>query len=256
MAGALALIHGFTGGPASWSAALAALTEGLGAPPRAVTPRLLGHAGCPRQRPLPGGFEAEVDAIAEELSASRGGQRYHLAGYSLGGRLALGLLVRHPGLFASATLIGAHYGLDSDADRRERVAADERWCELLEQQGLDAFVERWAALPLFASQASAPSAARRAQERTRREHDPRGLAASLRTTGLGHMPCYLPELAEVAQPVTLITGSLDAKFEALAGAMLEHASRWRHTVVPGAGHNLLLEAPDAVARAITEQVRE
>ena len=251
----LALIHGFTGSPASWQGVLDALAER----PRVVAPPLLGHQGCAQQAPLSGGFEAEVDRLADELRAARVGagadssaapERYHLCGYSLGGRLALGLLLRHPDLFAGATIVGAHHGLASEGERRERRASDERWCALLESEGLDAFIERWEALPLFASQASASPEALRAQRSTRRAQSASGLAASLRTVGLGAMPYYLPRLASVAAPVTLLTGALDEKFDALACAMREAAPSIAHRRVRGAGHNLILERPEAIAEAL------
>src|SRR5262249_55892589 len=145
------------------------------------------------------GFEAEVDRLAALIRAR--GEKVHLAGYSLGGRVAIGLLCRHAGLFRSATLSSAQPGLHSEAEREERRAADERWCAVLESRGIEAFVEAWEKLPLFATQSDEM---RRAQRRERLSHDPRGLAHSLRTCGLGHMPSYSESLALVPVPTSIV----------------------------------------------------
>lgn len=240
---ALALLHGFTGAPSSFDGVVAGLR-----PEIAVVPPLWGHGAA--HEPAPGGFEEEVDRLAAVLRGRA--PRYHLAGYSLGGRIALGLLLRHPRLFASATLIGAQPGLASDAERAARREADARWCERLTMGGVAAFVTEWERLPLFASQANAPGAALAEQRRARLSHDAAGLAASLRITGLGAMPSYWGALPEIAVPTTLLVGSLDEKFTAIAREMARRMPRATVRVVPGAGHNVLLEAEHAVIDAVRD----
>src|SRR5947209_7676452 len=71
-------------------------------------------------------------------------------------------------------------GLD---ERQERVTSDEALANSIEQQGLEAFVERWSELPLFASQAYLPEAVRAELRAQRLRNNPRGLANCLR--GLG-----------------------------------------------------------------------
>ena len=126
----LVLIHGFTGGPASWDGVVAAL-EPKTAPLRVT---LLGHGKLPG--PPATTFDAEVDRVAaglrqEGLTAEAPG---HVVGYSLGARIALGLLARHGGLFAAATLIGGRLGLADPAERAARITQDRRWIELLEEE--------------------------------------------------------------------------------------------------------------------------
>jgi pimeloyl-ACP methyl ester carboxylesterase len=61
------------------------------------------------------------------------------------------------------------------------------------------------------------------------------------------MPDFRQRLAGVRVPVVLVTGGLDPKFSALAEELSLVLPRARHTIVPGAGHALLLERPDLVA---------
>ena len=61
------------------------------------------------------------------------------------------------------------------------------------------------------------------------------------------MPAYGERLTELRMPVDLVVGALDSKFRRLAEAMARKLPDARVQVIPGAGHNLPLEAPAALA---------
>ncbi len=242
----LLCLHGFTGAPASWDAA----RRNLSPETDVDVPALLGHDDATIASTS---FEDEVDRLAERLRR-HGTSGCHVAGYSQGGRLALGLLVRHRELFARATLIGASPGLRSEQERARRRAQDERLATRLETEGLESFLAHWEALPLFASQRDLPEGRLAGQRRVRRQHQASGLARALRTLGLGRMPSYWDDLASLELPVHLLVGELDGKFRALADEMAALLPRATIDVVGGAGHNLLLEAPERLARALEAPV--
>jgi pimeloyl-ACP methyl ester carboxylesterase len=84
----------------------------------------------------------------------------------------------------------------------------------------------------------------------RRSHEPRGLAHAMRALSLARMPDLRPALARPGLPrITFMAGLRDEKFAALAAetAAVLPAGRARSLIVPGAGHNLLLERPAEVA---------
>ncbi len=238
------LLHGFSGHPRSWDDVAAALA-GHG---EVFRPALVGHApgtGTPND------FTSEVDRIAG-LIAAWGPERSHVCGYSLGARVALGLLVRHPTLFNRATLIGVHPGLpDDSSERNERAASDERWARLAEVAPSD-FVARWSAQPLFQTQEGVEPERRLAQQRVRDGHDVPALGAALRALSLARMPDWRPHLAQLGIPLHLIVGELDSKFLALGRQLKEQIGAARLTIVPGAGHNVLLERPAAIVDALME----
>ena len=240
----VALLHGFTGSPSSWDAVVAHLPRDW----TVLAPALLGHRGGPPCHAAQD-FLAEVDRLAEWLG-TRTSQPVHLVGYSLGARLALGMLVRHPTRFARATLIGLNPGLGNDAERRARVQADERWCELLETQGIESFARAWQGQPLFVSQQSLPPHVLAGQHRIRVSHDPRGLGCALRQLGLGVMPCWRGRLPDIEVPVHLVSGALDAKFSALASEVAAQLARVTTERVAGVGHNPVLESPLLVAATL------
>jgi 2-succinyl-6-hydroxy-2,4-cyclohexadiene-1-carboxylate synthase len=237
----LVLLHGFTGSAASWDQAV------LGAPSNVtLRPALLGHGPETERTREVATFADEVARLAELLPP----EPVHLAGYSLGARLALALAVTHPGRLARLTLVSGQPGLASETERAARRLSDARWCALLETRGIEAFVAEWEEQPLFASQARLSPAERDRHRQGRLAHDPLGLARSLRVTGLGEMPDLLPALGALDIPVTLLAGELDTKFAALATRMAGALRLPSVVLATGAGHDLLLEAPDLVRAAL------
>ncbi|ACY18090.1 alpha/beta fold hydrolase [Haliangium ochraceum] len=240
------LLHGFTGAAESWRAVADALPAELAAAALALP----GHHPALPVRP---GFVANVDAVAEILAGALDAP-CHLVGYSLGGRCALGVALRHPRVVARLSLIGAHTGLADARARAERVSNDAVWIALLREHGMAAFLERWQAQPIFASQARLPAPVRAQQQRIRASHDAAQLALSLAHMGLGAMPDFGAELASLRPPSRWLVGERDAKFRALAGAAvatLQRAGRPAELrVVADAGHNLALERPAALAACL------
>lgn len=245
----LVLLHGFAGSPAVFdelAATLVARDPGRGP---IVALALPGHApDTPAEPAL--GWDGALDALQEALDALTRGP-VQLAGYSLGARVALGLVARDPERIERAVLVSVNPGLDDAAARSERRAADARWAALLRTGGLDAFLAAWEAQPLFASQRALDPARRAGQSALRLAHDPEQLARSLELLGLAEMPAYGTALPRVTVPVTFAAGTLDTKFAALARAAAASVPGARLELVDGCGHNLVLEAPERLAQMVT-----
>jgi 2-succinyl-6-hydroxy-2,4-cyclohexadiene-1-carboxylate synthase len=240
----LVLVHGFMGRPRMWDPFLAAL--GLTGPvARAVLP---GHGPAPWTAPAPE-FASAVDALAAAWPVAG---RAWLLGYSMGARVALGVLARHPARVAGAVLVGVDPGLTDPSARAERVCWDQAQAARLESIGLEAFVREWEALPLFATEARLDPTARARRRAERMEHTATGLAWAMRALGLGGMPSLWGTLAAGVVPVHLVTGALDEKFTALAVRAAGLGRRVVHHVVPGVGHHVALEAPDALAGLVRD----
>jgi pimeloyl-ACP methyl ester carboxylesterase len=156
----------------------------------------------------------------------------------MGGRLALRLALDRPDLVQGLVLVSSTAGIAEPDARADRVVADETLAESVERDGVDAFLERWLAQPLFAT--VPPGAAGLAE---RRGLSARYIAHCLRVLGAGAMDPMWDRLAELEMPIALVTGTTDAKYEKLALTMLE---RMRGDVVHvrlDGGHALPLEQP-------------
>jgi 2-succinyl-6-hydroxy-2,4-cyclohexadiene-1-carboxylate synthase len=205
-----------------------------------LAPDLRGHGREHARRPID---TAALVADVLELAPPR----FALAGYSMGGRLALHVALAAPERLERLTLVSATAGIEDPREASARRRADRELADDLERDGIEAFAERWAALALFASQ---PPEVRARAQAERLRQDPAGLAASLRGFGTGAMPPVWDRLTEIAVPTAVLAGALDRKFVALGQRLAGGLARSTLTIVPAAGHALPLEAPRAVAAAL------
>jgi 2-succinyl-6-hydroxy-2,4-cyclohexadiene-1-carboxylate synthase len=235
----LVLLHGFTQTRQSWRRTIAALDDRY----RAVAPDLPGHGQMSERRPV---------SLAAALGYLRAlvEEPHVLAGYSMGGRIALHAALARPEQVRRLVLVGASPGLATEAERAERRTADERLADRIEEIGLEAFAAEWAALPLWAGQ---PERVRAAAHADRLRNTPGGLAGALRGLGTGALPSLWDRLGELAIPVTLVVGEHDEKFAGIAARMAERIADARLVTIPGAGHAAHLERPELVAAAIAAE---
>lgn len=162
----------------------------------------------------------------------------------MGGRFALGLMALDPERFRRATIISAHPGLEVASQRVDRLAGDRAWIRRLQDDDIDTFVDDWESQPLFATQAVLPTAVLERQRRRRLRQRPAGLAASLELHGLGRMPDFWGPLTAFPGELTWIVGASDARFLEIAREVVRRRPATRLHVLPGVGHNPLLECPE------------
>lgn len=235
------LAHGFTQSARSWATFQRILEARLpGATTMAVD--------------LPGHGEAEPPADRDlwssaDFLAGRGGVGVYV-GYSMGGRVALHTALSRPEVVERLVLIGATAGIDDPAERATRRAADERLADHIEAVGVRTFIDEWLANPLFAGLTDAT-----ALRADRLRNTPAGLAASLRATGTGTQTPLWDRLGEIECPVLVLVGEHDAKFTDLGRRLVGGLPRAELAVIPGAGHSVHLEQPDATVDAIATWLR-
>jgi len=249
---AVLLLHGFTGDRTSWDqvARELALTH------RVVVPDLPGH-GETRVREEPGRHGMShtcrlLEGVARVLAI----ERFIVLGYSMGGRLALHTALEMPQLVERLVLESASPGLAEDDERRVRRASDEEVARFIESRPIAAFVDRWEAQQLFATQRALPLDIRSRIRARRLACSRKGLAASLREMGTGAQAWLGDRLGEVVVPVMLIAGERDAKFAAIARDMLPSFRDARLCVIPRAGHDVHTEAPAAVIDLVRDFMQQ
>ena len=229
------LLHGFLGRGADWDAVRAGLPPGRSV----LAPDLPGHGANLDSTAT---MDAAAAALAEEIGEVGDGEPADVVGYSMGGRLALHLAVRHPEVVRRLALVSASPGLRTETERADRRGLDEQRAQDIEAD-LPAFLDRWYRLPLF----GLPNALRQRLTADRLAHAvAAGLAASLRGMGTGRQPSHWDALAGISVPTLAVAGDRDAKFVALAREMAA-APGVRAETVPGAAHLLPLERPAALA---------
>jgi 2-succinyl-6-hydroxy-2,4-cyclohexadiene-1-carboxylate synthase len=238
MAETVVLLHGFAGTRHAWDLVADRLDRERYRP---LALDLRGHGDAAAARPIT--FDDVVADVAEQAP-----ERFVLCGYSLGGRVALHVALAHPERVSRLVLVASTAGLEDPALRAERRVADEQLAAETEAGTIEEFADRWSRQPLFAG---TPPHAAKVWRADLLRNDPKALAAVLRGLGAGTMaPLWhrLPELD--GMPVTIIVGERDGRYAATGRRLAAALPGARLLLVPGAGHGLPREAPQAVAAAI------
>jgi 2-succinyl-6-hydroxy-2,4-cyclohexadiene-1-carboxylate synthase len=232
-------LHGFMGRAGDWRGISAGLDERF----FRIAVDIPGHGASlrmPRDRYT---MEGAACSVLEILDRA-GMDRSTIVGYSMGGRLALYLALRHPDRCAGLFLESASPGLEDDGERAARRRADEEKAALLEGGDLRGFLHDWYRQPLFAPLARDEDLLRRTIEDKGR-NDPTELAKSLCGMGTGSQPSLWKELPNLRVPAIAVAGGLDEKFVGISRRMASLNPGVRLAVVPGVGHNVHAEAPGA-----------
>jgi 2-succinyl-6-hydroxy-2,4-cyclohexadiene-1-carboxylate synthase len=164
-----------------------------------------------------------------------------LLGYSLGGRLALQILLQKPEVWDGAVLISTQPGLSSDSDRELRLQADELWARRWETESWDVVDSAWQQQPVLqTSQGLAGMNLPRPENRFDRAR----LAQALRIFSLGHQANLRSEIEHVERPILWLTGARDEKFSSLTGG-LGASLELKAVCIENAGHRVPWDQPEA-----------
>jgi 2-succinyl-6-hydroxy-2,4-cyclohexadiene-1-carboxylate synthase len=242
----LLLLHGFTGSGDSWADLIPAFSQQFSV----ITVDILGHGRSaapadPNRYTMPhvaANLIALLDAWQIEHTA--------LLGYSMGGRLALYLACHYPERFSKLILESSSPGLRTEAERAARRQQDEALADWIEANGIEPFVARWEALPLWASQQQLSAEIRQRLHQQRRQNSAVGLANSLRGMGTGAQPSLWARLPEITVPSLLIAGELDHKFMAINEQMVGLLGNGRFHPIPNTGHTTYVEQPALFKAAV------
>ncbi len=241
------LLHGFTGSRRSW----AGIAEQLAEEHFVVAIDIIGHGGSDAPVAVSRfGFDCALDDLAG-ITQARGIGKATWLGYSMGGRLALGLALRYPELVSALVLESASPGIADPVDRAARRVSDEALAARIEAHGVDAFVEEWERLPMWSSQERLPPDVLREQREIRLRNSPAGLAGSLRGMGTGAQDPLWDRLAAIPAPTLIVAGELDSKFSAIARAMHAVMPDSELELVPNAGHAVHQEQPGRFFERLT-----
>jgi len=234
-------LHGFTlhGGMFATLAGVAGITI--------AAPDLPGHG---RSAVEPVTIGAAVDVVADLLRTLDPPPL--LLGYSQGGRVALQVALTYAELVGSLVLVATSPGLNERA-RRLRAVADEGLASRIERIGTSRFIDEWLANPMVATD-RVDAEARRVDRAIRLENGAEGLAAALRGMGQASVRESLDRIAGLPMPVLFIAGSNDSKYSDLATTMAS-LRREEPLMVANAGHNVILEAPEAIAAELRRFLR-
>jgi 2-succinyl-6-hydroxy-2,4-cyclohexadiene-1-carboxylate synthase len=241
------LVHGFTGCCDAWGEDV---LMGLARVHQVVAVDLVGHG---RSDVSPDPERYRVDELLmdlEQVFDALALERACWLGYSMGGRISLAGAVKTPSRISALVLESASPGLASAKERAARRRADEALAEGILRGGMEAFVDHWMGLPLFATQGKLPPQVRSRARELRLRNSPEALAACLRGMGTGAQPSFWDDLDRIRVPTLLMAGDEDKKFTSVARQMAERMPYSELRIMPRAGHAIHLENPFAWLAAV------
>ncbi len=230
------LLHGIGGRAALWAPSVAAL-----APRPVIAMDMPGYDGT---RPALASFAELADAAVALLDAE-GAAQADVVGHSLGGMIALEIALRHPTRVRRLVIVASSpaFGSRDPAFRESFLTA--RLKPLDEGIGMAGVAA--ALVPAMLGPAAAPEAATAAMEAMASVDEAAYRATLAVLTGFDRRA----DLPRVTQPALLIAGEADQTAPPRGMArMTEAMPHARIIVIPGAGHLLPLEAPDAFHAAL------
>ncbi len=230
------LLHGAVGMAADWRAFAKRLADSK------IGTRAVDMWRFLESQPLPlaeFGAAFNADAAGE---VSRGNGRV-LMGYSMGGRLALHALLEKNHPWQAAVIVSSHPGLENDAEREVRRAADATWAAKALVGNWQEFLTEWNAQPVLGAATPRAASASAALALHRRE-----IARSFVDWSLGMQQRLWDRLSEITLPVLWVAGENDAKFLELARRAVAAMPQARLAIAPGAGHRVPWEAEEWLAR--------
>ena len=231
-------LHGFTETDESWTETLARDIPDL------RCPLLPGHGG----KPCPPGMDASK--VAADLVAGWPAGPVDVLGYSMGGRLAIRLALDHPQRVRRLILVSCHAGIRDQQERALRHRRDESLAQVLEEDGIGAFMAWWETQPALRPHQPFPAALAESVRARRLNQDPHGLAACLRALGGGASEPMWNRLGELRMPVLLLSGSADVRYMRIMEEMSKLIPDHRRDVVLRAGHAVHRERQQVVAQMI------
>lgn len=235
----LVFLHGFTGDTTTWSR----ITDQLSIAYRCISIDLIGHGRTDSpedpSRYTMGHVSNDLDTILSALEVDEA----IVIGYSMGGRTALHFTMSYPQKVKTLILESASPGLKTGEERVERRKKDHALADRIMREGMEAFVDFWEEIPLFASQKRLTEDERAEIRKQRLGQSPLGLSNSLKGMGTGAQASWWDKLGELSLPVHLLVGELDHKFVHIAEEMKKLNPDFQIMTISNTGHAIHVEEP-------------
>ena len=247
----LAFVHGFLGDIHDWMPVISSVAGESDC--YAVS--LPGHSssGTSEYTFMENSFSFTSASMAQLLDQGAA-SRPLLVAYSMGARVALDMVLSSPEKYSGLVVVSSSPGIEDEEEREARAMKDLLLSAQIRETSMQSFLEQWYEQPMFREFRECPQFQSIVSERER-IHRRGGIADALRYMSPGIQESLWPKLSGLAVPLCVVCGERDSKYEASSREMCEAAARSPHLgegdvsmhVVPGVGHCVHLESPEALA---------
>ncbi|WP_013334452.1 alpha/beta fold hydrolase [Gloeothece verrucosa] len=244
-------LHGFTNNSHSFLG----LPETIINQYRCLIPDLPGHG---KTHLLQGANTFNTDAqvaLLKEWLCSLKVNKFHLLGYSMGGRLALQFALKNLAQIQSLILVSTTAGIQDEIFRLERRQADDKLAtKILSSEPID-FLKFWLSQPLFQGISEQGEDFIAEEIKKRLPLQKSGLVCSLKYFSSGIMPSVWDQLAKLKMPCLIIAGSRDTKYSKIAWELVNSIPNTKINLLQTT-HTPLIESPLLFWKSVIKFLQE
>ncbi len=232
-------LHGFTGSAEDWTSFFNKLHK-------SVYPVALDLPGHGKSIKLEDEFYRfhSVNLIVNKLIEYLKLEKPIILGYSMGGRVAYNFAVSNPQKLRALIIESSTPGIAEREIAEERLKKDFELAQLLDEKGINWFIEYWFSQPIFNTLNNLPEEKLKAIKNMRTGNSSTELAKSLRNYGQGKVGHVWDKIGKIDFPLLLIDGELDKKYRFLNTLVMKYTRTAIRKTIKNSGHNTHLEKPE------------
>jgi 2-succinyl-6-hydroxy-2,4-cyclohexadiene-1-carboxylate synthase len=165
-------------------------------------------------------------------------------GYSMGGRIGLGLSYQYPDLFDSQVIISAHPGLKTLTEKTARAISDQTLLgNINDEHSWKNFLSNWYQQEIFADLKSHPNYQKLFNKDFKALNKYR---IQITNFGLSKQDNFWLQRT----PTHYIVGESDKKYRDIANAFIKESTIHKLSVIPNSGHKCYFESPEISLKLI------
>lgn len=198
-------------------------------------------------------LERVVDDLLRVLEWAAPGEAAIVGGLSFGGLASLHLSLAHPERVRALLLVDTGPGFKNPEAQARWEAQVERNASFAENKGMQAFVESRAVATAIGLYPERPAG--RAAAQAIAAQSGHGIAHFSRRVA-GPASPVIDQLADIDVPALVIVGEKDEAYLRASEVMSRRMPRAERVLIPGAGHVVNLDEPQAFAEAVLAFTRK
>lgn len=173
-------------------------------------------------------------------------KRRGIVGYSMGGRIALHAICSAPDFWDFAIIISANPGIQSAAEKSERLNKDREWANTLRSSSWNDFLKQWNSQSVLKGPAP--------ESQIELERYSKNISSGFENWSLGKQDDLREAIEKSTTPITWVVGETDVKYVSLANEIKELRPDIDLITVPNCGHRVVLEAVQTVRKIVVARV--
>ena len=236
-------LHGFMGNKDDWNFFIEKIDKGI------LLIDLPGHGSSIGYENIEYNFKdtvSEIIRIIEKLNISS----INVVAYSMGARIAFGLLNERSDLFEKIILESGNPGIKSKEQRIKRKESDSVLADKILNDGLDKFLDSWYNLELWGNIKEHKEFVN--LRKSRLNNVPQELAKSLIQMGAGNQDSYWKIVSELKNDIIFVTGEKDKKYSQIGKELNGQNENIKIHIVENAAHNVHFEKKEEFLKLITD----